>query len=97
MHRDTIIIFKSHSILMKLYKTGLPVKIPNVTALSNISLATILTNIFTKQKSFLFSNFVNLDKKKKKEFQNGITEGENLQGQKLSKLLTVEETISNSH
>ena len=44
-------------------KTGLPVKIPNITASSNISFATILTNIFAKQKSFLFSYFVNLNKK----------------------------------
>ena len=41
---------------------------PNITALSNISFATILTNIFAKQKFFLFSYFVNLDKKKKKKY-----------------------------
>ena len=38
----------------------MPVKIPNIT---NFSFSTILTNIFAKQKSFLFSYFVNLDKK----------------------------------
>ena len=32
--------------------------IPNNTALSNTSFATILTNIFAKQSSFLFSYFV---------------------------------------
>ena len=51
-------------------KTILPVKIPNITALSNISFATILTNIFcTTEAPFLFSYFVNLDKK---ELQNSI-------------------------
>ena len=44
-------------------KPRLPVKIPTITALSNISFAIILTYIFAKQKSFLFSYFVNLDKK----------------------------------
>ena len=44
-------------------KFGGGIKIPNITALSNISFSTILTNIFAKQKSFLFSYFVNLDKK----------------------------------
>ena len=34
MHQDTIYISKSHSILMSFYKTGLPVKIANITALS---------------------------------------------------------------
>ena len=65
MHHDTITISKSHSILMNFVdfiKTGLPVKKPDITALSNIRLATILTNTIAKEKSFLFSNFVNLDK-----------------------------------
>ena len=44
-------------------KTWLPVKIPNITALSKFIFTTILTNTFAKQKSFLFSNLVNLDKK----------------------------------
>ena len=48
--------------------------------MSNISFATILTNIFAKKKSFFFSYFVSLDKK----LENGIT-GENLHGQKWSK------------
>ena len=44
-------------------KTGLSAKIPNITALSNISFATIL-NIFAKQKSFLLSYLsLCLDKK----------------------------------
>ena len=106
MHHSTFTISKPHSILMNLIdfikKTGLPLKIPNITALSSISFTTILTNIFAKQKSFLFSYFVNLDKKKKKKLvnldkkkkklQNGITEGENLQGQKLPKLLIAKKT-----
>ena len=50
-------------------KTGLPVKIPNVAVLSSISFAIILTNILAKQKFFLFSYFVNLDKKKASEWQ----------------------------
>ena len=44
-------------------KPGLPVKIQNITTLSNISFAIILTNIFAKQKSSLLSHFVNFDKK----------------------------------
>ena len=55
IHHDTIIISKSHSILMNFIdfiQTKLSVKIPNITALSNFSFATILTNIFAKQKSF---------------------------------------------
>ena len=67
VHHNTITILKSHNILMNFvvfYETGLPVKIPNITALSNINFATIL-NIFAKQKSFCFSYFVNLDKNKK--------------------------------
>ena len=67
MHHDTITISKSHGVLMNFVyyiKTRLPVKIPNITALSNFSFATILTNIVVKQKSFLFSYFVNLDKKR---------------------------------
>ena len=43
-------------------KIGLPVKIPSITALWNISFAIILTNIFASR-SFLFSYFVNLDRK----------------------------------
>ena len=65
------------------------VKIPNITAPSQISSGTILTNIFAKWKSFLFSYFVNLDKKAS-EWYYLITGGENLQGQKL---LIAEETI----
>ena len=66
MHHETNTISKSHSFLMNFVdfiKTRLPVKIPNITALSNISFATILRSMFAKQKSFLFSYFVNLDKK----------------------------------
>ena len=75
---------------------GLPVNIPNITVFSNIGFATIFFFVFGKQKSFLFSYiyFVNLDIKK---LQNGITEEKNPQGQKLSKLLLVEDTISNSY
>ena len=64
--------------------TRVPVKIPipNITTLSNISFAIILTNIFAKQKTSLFSYFDNFDKKKK--LQNGIIE-EILQEQKISK------------
>ena len=46
MHHDTITISKSHSMLMNFVdfiKTWIPVKIPNITALSNISFPTILT------------------------------------------------------
>ena len=44
-------------------KTGLSVKIPNITGLSNTTFdfAYILTNSYAKQKSFLLSYFVNLD------------------------------------
>ena len=50
-------------------KNRLPVKIPDIKALSNISFAIIWTNIFAKQKScFLLSNYVNLDKKKASEW-----------------------------
>ena len=69
MHHYTITISKSNHILMNFVdfiQTRLCIKIqnvPNITALSNIRFATILTIIFVKQKSFLFS-FVNLDKEK---------------------------------
>ena len=68
MHHDsdTITISKSHSILMNFFdfiKTGLPVNIPCIIAISNISFATILAYIFGKQKSFFCSWFFNLDKK----------------------------------
>ena len=92
MQHDTIIISKSHSILMNFFdfiKNRLLVKIPNITDLSNISFGTILTNIFAKQKSFLFSYCVNYDKKAS-EWYYLITGGENLQGQKL---LIADETI----
>ena len=49
-------------------KTGLPVKMPSITALQSICFAINLTNIFAQQKSFLISYFVNLDKM----LQNGI-------------------------
>ena len=47
----------------------------------------------------IYMHFVNLDKKKskKKKPQNGITVGENLQGQKLSKILIAEDTIGDSY
>ena len=50
--------------------TRVPVKIPipNITTLSNISFAIILTNIFAKQKTSLFSYFDNFDKKKASEW-----------------------------
>ena len=66
IHQDTIAISKSHNILMNFIdfiKTELPVKISNISALSNISLAIITSNIFAKQKTFLCSYIVNLDKK----------------------------------
>ena len=68
MHHNTITIsnlqYFNESHL--LYKIGLPVKIPNITAHSNISFATILIFsffffFFATQKSFLFSYFNNLD------------------------------------
>ena len=61
-YHNTITISKPHSILMNFVyfiKTGLPVTILNITALSNISFATILRNIFAKQKSILLSFSVN--------------------------------------
>ena len=71
-------------------KPGLPVKI---TALSNNNFAIILTNIFAKQKSFLFSCFVKIDKK----LQNGIMEGKNVLEQKLSKPSIAEETFGDRY
>ena len=48
MHHDTISIpIQMNFVDFK--KTGLPVKIPNITALSKLSFATILTNSFAKQ------------------------------------------------
>ena len=70
----------------------MPIKIPNITTLINISFATILMNILAKQVLFILI-FVNLDKKTSKWF----TDGENHQGQKLSKLWIVEETIGDSN
>ena len=60
MHHDSITFPKSHSILMNFVdfiKIRLLVKIPNITALSNNSFATISTNIFAKQKSFLLISY----------------------------------------
>ena len=84
MHHDTITISKSHSILMNFidfYKTRLP--LPNITALSNISFATILTDMFAKTEILFVFTTCGFRQKK---LQNGITAGENLQGQKLWKL-----------
>ena len=50
--------------LVDFIKMELPVKIPYITDLSNISFATILTNIFSKHKSFLFSCFVDVKQKR---------------------------------
>ena len=80
MHHDTIRNSNQMNVV-DFIKTVPPVKIPNITALSNISFGIILTNTFAKQKSFLFSNFVNLDKQK---LQFCIIEGETVQEQKLS-------------
>ena len=68
MHHDTFTVSKSHSILIYFvdYKTRLPVKIPKITVLSNISFATILTNIFTKQKFILFVLILSEFRQKKK-------------------------------
>ena len=38
-------------------------RLPNITALSNISFAIILTHIFAKQKFFVFSYFINFDQR----------------------------------
>ena len=100
-HQDTITISKSHSILMNFIdfiKTGLPVKLPNMTVLSVISSATILTNIFAKQSPFCSYTLLILkrtkikkqkNKKQKKQTKKHTTtsewyyrEGENLQGPK---------------
>ena len=61
-------------------KKKLPVKLSNITAISNISFATILTNIFCKTDIFfVLILYVNLDKK---NLQNGITEGKIYKGKK---------------
>ena len=92
MHCNTISITKSNE--FSFYKDWTACKAPNITALSNISFATILTKTFLQSRShFCSHNFINLDKK----LQDGITEGENIQEQKLSKLSIVEETICNSY
>ena len=85
---------RKYDLMWYLRLTIMSKKIPNITALSNISFATILTNIFAKYKTFLFSCFVNLDNKK---LQYCITEGENVQEPKLSKLSTFEGTVSDSY
>ena len=68
LHHDTVTISKSHSILMifidLIKKNGLPVKIPiKHFCLLIYQLCYHFYKHFWKQKSFLFSYFVNLDKK----------------------------------
>ena len=91
MHHNTITISKPHSILMNFVdfiKTGLPVKIPNITALLNSSFCQHFNKHFCKVEVYFVLIFVNLDRKKP---QNGITEREN------QKLSTVEETTGDSY
>ena len=98
LHHHNITISESHSILINFadfIKTRIPVKIPNITAFSNITFATILTNIFGKQKYFCSHTFINLDRKK---LQNVfLTEREKSTGTKTTKLSMVEEPIDDSY
>ena len=59
MRHDAISISKSNEFHWFYKDWTAFIKLPNFTAVSNISFAIIFTNIFTKQKSFQFSYFVN--------------------------------------